>query len=140
MANYQVFCLIDCEPTAFYYSTTNRCDFCNNHIPDCYACLSETNCIDCGVNAFFDQLHNTCRCKFGEKVKGGCSTIHDCYEIGSSGLCVKCITGFSLSSGGNKCSCSANNYLVNDYCISFPGCLTAKLVSGVPICIACRLS
>jgi cysteine-rich repeat protein len=136
---YQVLCVVDCNSDAFYYSPLSRCDYCSTYIPYCEACSSEILCTDCGVNSFYDSISKTCRCSFGNRVTGGCTTVMACSSVDDSGICQTCKPGFTLNSS-HICACPAGYSVVTNVCIDVPGCITAELIHGVPRCFSCNFS
>lgn len=63
LANYQALCVIDCVSDGFYSSALQKCDFCYNYMKYCEACVSSTQCTDCGYNTFFNNITHRCSCR-----------------------------------------------------------------------------
>jgi cysteine-rich repeat protein len=94
---------------------------------------------------YCDNLTDCLVCYFGKSVDGGCTDVIGCVEVAQadnagmpSSLCVACDTADYLGKPvKGKCVCNNDSHLAGAYCISTPGCVTAREVAGVVVCIAC---
>ena len=143
-------CNSTCPATGYVPTGTAPDTFC---MPCHYSCLtcavgnSSSSCSTCNPNIsrIAAPSGGVCSCISGFADAGiaQCSpcnaTLAGCATCSSPTVCLTCIDNviYNINGTTGKCDCAPLTYMASGYCLTYPGCLTARKFINNISCDAC---